>query len=420
MIIKKIETIPLNLTLDPGIALHLSRSSHTGKVALYRVHLDNGTVGYGEVVGEADDVSAFVGRDAVQGLRDIPHSGVQMACYDAVGKALGVPAHALMGRQVRPHVPYAYWSIDLPPDVFAAQAQRAAELGYRVYKYKCRPWWNPIEQIERASQVVPDGFQFWLDFNGHLRETRQALPILKKLAEFDCVGAFESPIPQRDAEGYKELRRKIDRPIAAHFGSGCCHVRSDPTYDRGTPALTQIAEKLCDGFVLSGSDVDSVRRHAAVAAEARIPFWIQTVGTGLRAAWVVHLASTCQQGLLSHLAAQNVWQRDIAAAPAVQNGWVDVPTEPGLGVALLEDRVEEYRNAPPIGSLRRISTVVYPDGLRAHFATEQQRHETFYFGNLPGFVPGIRLEVREDDQSQDFDELYTRCLTAPVVEKAEA
>lgn len=38
-----------------------------------------------------------------------------MACYDAVGKALGVPAHALMGRQVRQHVPFAYWSIDLPP-----------------------------------------------------------------------------------------------------------------------------------------------------------------------------------------------------------------------------------------------------------------------------------------------------------------
>jgi L-alanine-DL-glutamate epimerase-like enolase superfamily enzyme len=357
-----------------------------------------------------------VGRDAVLGLRDIRHSGIQMACYDAVGKALGVPAHALMGRQVRPRVPYAYWTIDLPPEVFAAQAQKAVDRGYRVYKYKCRPWWDPVEQIERAAKVVPEGFEFWLDFNGHLREVRQAVPILKKLAEFDCVGGFESPIPQRDAAGYKELRRKIDRPIAAHYGSGCCHVRSDPGYDRGTPANTQIAEKLCDGFVLGGFDVETLRQHAAVAAEARIPFWIQVVGTGLRAAWVAHLASTCQQGLLSHLAAQNVWQQDIVAAPDVQAGWVSVPEGYGLGVAVHGDVIEQVRTAPATPSRRRISTVVYPDGQRWHFATEQQRHEAYYFGDLPGFVRGIRLEIRDDDYSRDFANLYERCLIAPVGE----
>jgi len=418
MIIKEIETIPLNLPLDPDVALHLSRSSHTGKVALYRVHLENGVIGHGEVVGETEDVSAFVGRDAVLGLRDIRHSGVQMACYDAVGKSLGVPAHALMGRQVRQRVPYAYWSIDLPPDAFAAQAQKAAAQGYRVYKYKCRSWWDPVEQIERAAQVVPDGFEFWLDFNGHLREARLALPILKKLAEFDCVGAFESPIPQRDVEGYKELRRQIDRPIVAHYDSGCCHVTSDPFYDRGTPAMMQIAEKLCDGFVLGGGDVEVLRQRAAVAAAARIPFWIQNVGTGLRAAWVAHLASTCRQGLLSHMAAQNVWQHDIADAPAVDAGWVTVPGGSGLGVAVFGETIEQYRNAPPVAQPRRISTVVYPDGQRWHFATEQQRHETFYFGNLPGFVPGIRLEVREDDHSRDFADLYERALVAPVLDQA--
>lgn len=418
MIIKEIETLPLNLPLDPDVALHLSRSSHTGKLALYRVHLEDGTVGLGEEVGEPSDVSTFVGRDAVRGLRDIRHSGVQMACYDAVGKALGVPAHVPMGRQVRPRVPYAYWSIDLPPDALVAQARKAAELGYRVYKYKCRPWWDPVEQMARVADVVPEGFQFWLDFNGHLREARQALPVLKKLAEFDCVGAFESPIPQRDAAGYREIRRQIDRPIAAHYDSGCCHVTSDPTYDRGSPVMQQISERLCDGFVLGGSDVEVIRQRAAVTAAAHIPFWIQTVGTGLRAAWVTHLASTCQAGQLSHLAAQNVWAEDIAQSPAMDAGWATVPNGPGLGVTLSDEKVEQFRNAPPLDPPRRLSTVVYPDGQRWHFATEEQRHESYYFGNLPGFVPGIRLEVREDDGSSDFADLYARALAAPVQEKA--
>jgi L-alanine-DL-glutamate epimerase-like enolase superfamily enzyme len=420
MLIKHIDTIPLNLTFVPDIAPHIYRSGHQGQVVLYRVHLANGVVGYGEDVGPPADVSAFVGRHALAGLKDIGHGGVQMACYDAVGKALDLPAHALMGRQVRRRVPFAYWSIDLPPDVWAAQAERAFSLGYRVYKFKCRPWWDPIEQIERVSAVVPKGFSFWLDFNGHLREARQALPVLQALAQYDCVGGFESPIPQRDMAGYQLLRHKIDRPIAAHYGSGCCHVESDPDYDRGVPAGVQIAEGLCDGFVLGGTDVETIRHRAAVAAEAHIPFWIQTVGAGLRAAWVAHLASVCRQGTLAHLAAHDIWERDVVVPPRPISGWLPVPDGPGLGVEVDEAALEALRGGPSAPAApRRISTVVYPDGLRWHFGGEQQRHEAFYFGDLPGFVPGIRLEVWEDDGSGDFSDLFTRCLEAPVVEKGD-
>lgn len=416
MRITEIERIPLQVEFVPDLAPHMSRSGHGGRITLYRVQLADGTVGYGEDVAEPADVTTYVGRDALAGLRHIPHSGVQMACYDAVGKTLGVPAHVLMGRQVRPRVPFAYWTIDLPPAVWAKQAARAVELGYRTYKFKCRPWWDPIEQIQAVADLVPAGFEFWLDFNGHLREARLALPILQELSQYDCVGGFESPIPQRDAAGYQRLRCKIDRPIAAHFGSGCCHVRSDPSYDRGVAAMTQIEQGLCDAFVFGGGDVETLRQQAGVAGEARKPFWIQTVGGGLRAAWVMHLASTCQQGTLSHLAAHEIWQQDVATPPQPVSGWVSVPDGPGLGVEVDEEAVESLRNAPPITVPRRITTVVYPDGVRWHFSGETQRHEAFYFGHLPGFVRGVRLALRDDDGSADFADLYERCQEAPVVE----
>ena len=53
-----------------------------------------------------------------------------------------------------------------------------------------------------VAEVVPEGFTCWLDFNGHLREVKQAKPILSQLEAFECVGGFESPLPQRDAAGY--------------------------------------------------------------------------------------------------------------------------------------------------------------------------------------------------------------------------
>ena len=200
-----IEAISLSMHYRPDLIACVQRSGlrmKRGRMTLYRVELEGGAVGYGDGIGDANDVGLFVGQNALRGLAEIRHGGVQMALYDAVGRALGVPTYALMGRQVRNQVPFAYWSCCLSPEEWAAQAQQAAARGYRVYKFKCRPWWDPIEQVAAVAEVVPEGFTCWLDFNGHLREVKQAMPVLTKLEAFECVGGFESPLPQRDAVGY--------------------------------------------------------------------------------------------------------------------------------------------------------------------------------------------------------------------------
>jgi L-alanine-DL-glutamate epimerase-like enolase superfamily enzyme len=415
--IEEVEAIALNLSFIPEVGPNMLRATtHGTAVTIYRVKLKGGAEGFGDDLGHPVDPSGWLGRDAVSALRQSGHSGIQMACYDAVGKALDVPAHALMGRQVRSRVPFAYWTIDLPAAILGRQIQHAASLGYTSYKFKCRPWWDPREQIAAAAEAAPKGVRLWLDFNGHLREARLAIPILKALAQYECVAGFESPIPQRDVEGYQIIRRAVDRPIVGHFGGGCCHVVSDSGFDNGVPGAVQLREQLFDGYVFGSGDVDGLRSAAGVAHEFRRPFWIQTVGTALRAAWLAHLASTCDEAILSHLAAHDLWAHDVAPAPKVVDGWLPVPTGPGLGISPDPAAIEALRSAPPTPKVRRISTVVYTSGVRWNFADEQQRHEAFYFGHLPGFAAGVRLEVREDDGSADFDGLFRRCRVAPVVE----
>ena len=417
MRIDEVEAIALNLSFIPDVSPHMLRATtHGTAMTLYRVKLDNGAEGFGDDSGLPVDPSSWLGRDALTALRQTGHSGVQMACYDAVGKALDVPAHVLMGRQVRNRIPYAYWTIDLPSDTLASQIQYAASLGYTSYKFKCRPWWDPREQIAAAAKAAPKGVRLWLDFNGHLREARLALPVLKALAQYDCVAGFESPIPQRDVEGYQILRRAIDRPIVGHYGGGCCHVVSDPGFDNGVPGTVQLREQMFDGYVTGSGDVDELRSVAGVAHEFRRPFWIQIVGTSLRAAWLAHLASTCDEALLSHMTCHELWAHDVAPAPKIVDGWLPVPTGPGLGINPDPAAIEVLRSAPPTPKIRRISTVVYTSGVRWSFADEQQRHEAFYFGHLPGFAAGVRLEVRDDDGSAEFDGLFRRCRVAPVVQ----
>jgi hypothetical protein len=95
-----------------------------------------------------------------------------------------------------------------------------------------------------------------------------------------------------------------------------------------------------------------------------------------------------------------------------------VPTQPGLGIEIDEEAVAALQNAEPLEIAREITSVVHPDGVRWHFASEQQRHETYYFGSAPGFVRGSRLETRGDDGSAEFADLFHRCEVAPVLSES--
>jgi hypothetical protein len=55
--------------------------------------------------------------------------GLQIALFDAVGKHLGVPVSALLGSKVRSWVPISWWSIDAPPEDWAAEGAEAVEHG---------------------------------------------------------------------------------------------------------------------------------------------------------------------------------------------------------------------------------------------------------------------------------------------------
>ncbi len=110
-----------------------------------------------------------------------------------------------------------------------------------------------------------------------------------------------------------------------------------------------------------------------------------------------------------------LWEQDVVADPlAPLDGYLPVPSGPGLGIEPDEALLEELGKPEP-PQIRRISTVVYPSGVRWSFSDEQARHEAFYFGKLPGFVSGIRLEVEEDDGSQDFNGRFAECEEKPTV-----
>ncbi|MBM3261826.1 MAG: enolase [candidate division Zixibacteria bacterium] len=386
-----------------------------GVLELCRVSTDAGIVGWGETVihytyarvTEAA-VQRVIGRSPAACLTDDTlGAGLQMALYDVVGKALGVPCSRLMGNRVRDWVPISWWSNEASSEDWAEEARDAVRQGYTSIKLKQRPWRDIVEQVETVTAATPSFFKLDLDANGSMQNAAAAMPVMRRLEEFDQVAMFETPIPQTDILGNQQLRQVICRPIAMHFGS--------------PPYVTVVREAVCDGFVVGGG-ATQVLREGTLSAEANMPFWLQLVGAGLTTVWASHLGAVLSHASWPAISCLNLYSHSLLTSPIeVIGGCHHAPEAPGLGVSVDEEAVARY--AVPEETIRAlrargawydrprpriVRTAVYPDGSRVHMANVSQGMD------LAPYTPGVRLETWADDGSEAWNDLWKRVQTAPV------
>ena len=385
---------------------------------LCRVTTDSGHVGWGETVihytyGRVTDqtVDRVLGQSPAELMNDDSlGAGLQMALFDVVGKILEVPVHQLMGTKVRDWTPISWWCSHSSPDDWAAEAAEAVTNGYTSLKNKPRPWWDIVAQVEAIIDVVPPHFKLDLDPNGSMQNAAAAIPIIKRLEQYSNVAMFETPIPQSDLIGYKQIHQAVNRPLAMHFGT--------PTY------VTHVRECVCDGFVIGGGK-STVMRQGALSAEAHMPFWLQLVGNGLTTTWAAHLGAALSHATWPTISCINLFTHHLLKERIeVIGGYQKVPDGPGLGVEVDESAVERHRvQAEEIepfaqrGELyahprpRLINTVVFPDGSCVHMTT---MGNSFFDLQGPAYVEGARVETRADDGSAEWADLFERATQAPV------
>jgi L-alanine-DL-glutamate epimerase-like enolase superfamily enzyme len=330
-------------------------------------------------------------------------AGLQMAVYDAAGKALGVPVYRLFNLpKIRDWCPISWWNIDMPPQAFADEAIDAQAAGYTSYKIKARPWWDVYAQAEAISKVSPVQFRLDLDWNQMLLTAGNAAPVLAELDKNPRIAIYESPILQRDVEGHRILRSKTTRPIALHFG--------DP------PFPTVVRNEVCDGFVVGGG-ISSVIKQGHLAAAFDKQFWLQLVGTGLTTALSAHLGAVLTHAQWPSVNCMNNYADDLLAEPlTIQGGCVRVPEKPGLGIEIDEEALQNYKMEPPyeIPRPRFVLSIVWPHGRVVHYCSMKQVWDDCLAGNQPVQEPGVSMEVHSIDTETEWAPLYDRTLAAPV------
>lgn len=371
-----------------------------------------GLVGYGETIlhytwGRVSDeaIARVKGGNPADFLGDDSlGAGLQMAMYDLVGKALGVPIHRLFNLpQVRAWCPISWWNIDFPPEALAEEAADALAQGYTSLKTKARPWWDVYAQVEAMAKVTPNYFKIDLDWNMMLLNAGNAAPVLAELDREERVALYESPILQRDVEGHRQLRQKTTRPLALHF--------NDP------PFPVVVRDEVCDGFVVAGG-VASILRQGTLAAAFEKPFFLQMVGTGLTTAMSLHLGAVLPYAQWPAVNCLNNYADDLIVSPlTITGGYARVPESPGLGIEIDEAALESYRMEPPyeIPRPRLLLSVVWQGGRVVHYSTMRPQCWTDCLaGNVPAQERGVTMEVTPDDGSKEWADLYARASVAPV------
>jgi len=338
-----------------------------------RVESDDGAVGWGEasLEGWAEAVDGamealkdrFVGHDPfrIEDIWQIGYrggfyrggpvmmsaiAGLDQALWDLKGRALGLPAHEMLGGRVRDRIrAYAWIGGDRPHEIGeAARARR--DQGFSAVKMNATAELDWIgtpklfdEVIQRVQAAQAEGMDVGLDFHGRVHR-----PMAKQLAKvLEPLGLLfiEEPLLSENHEGLTQIAHLTPTPIALgerlfsrwdfkpFFESGAVDIiQPDLSHAGGLTECRKIAAmaEAYDVAVAPHCPLGPLALAACVQLAACAPnVAIQEMSLGIHYNVGADLYT---------------YVKDKTPLTAV-DGYLPIPTGPGLGIEIDEDKVRE-------------------------------------------------------------------------------
>jgi len=265
-----------------------------------------------------------------EGIALIAVSGIDMAIWDALAKAAGLPLACLLGGTLG-RVP-AYNSNGLWLTEVASLADEAAELaaegGFTALKLRLgrENLADDLAAIRAVRSGAGENVKLMVDFN-------QGLSLgdaLRRCHALDEQGLywFEEPVAYTNLSGYAQLARELATPV--QIGENFYGPRA--MYDA-------IRGKACDYVMPDLMRIGGVSgwlRATPIAASAGIE-----VSTHLYPEVSAHLMRVTET---AHWLEWQDWADPVLQEPfSVKDGFVEIPDRPGAGIAWDETAVARYR-----------------------------------------------------------------------------
>jgi L-rhamnonate dehydratase len=268
-------------------------------------------------------------------------AGVDIALWDIAGKVSGQPVSQLLGG---PHKSRfrAYCSIlfgDTPAATYDL-AREYVDQGFTAIKFG----WGPMGQdaatdvalVREARRGAGDGVDVLVDA-GQVWDWRTALERARQFAEYDLFW-LEEPLAPDDLEGYARLCAASPVSIAA----GEAEARFEDfeaLLQQGQLDWIQPDPGRCGITTMVQAGRLAHRLHRRVANHS--------FKSGITLAASLHALSACPHGeLFEYCMSTSPLRQELTHERfPVTDGWVQVPTAPGLGVTLSQQTLERYRVA---------------------------------------------------------------------------
>jgi len=335
------------------------------------IETDEGLIGVGEATGGSETqprVAAIeeikhlvIGMDP-RNVHEIFHklyltafisvtpamAGIEMACWDILGKSLGVPVHRLLGGKVRDNVRvYAngWYSGDRTPEGFAEKASEVVAKGYTALKFD--PFGDAHMQLSRKEtreakaligavrDAVGDDVDILIEAHDRF-STYAAIEIGNWLKDYE-VTWFETPVLSTDVSALVEVARRVPVRVIAGERMHAIHEFGELLSHNVTDVINP--EPLGVGGIWRSLQIAGIAEahHAEIALHnAESPFKTM-VALHIDAVTPNVFIQECFDDFLEP------WVGDVLKGfIRVKDGYLEMPDAPGIGVELNETEAKKH------------------------------------------------------------------------------
>jgi galactonate dehydratase len=350
-----------------------------------RVYTDEGLTGTGECIHGRSATSAIIGDmkgllinenpmdidrlfekvrraylfdGALSGNVITALTGVEIALWDLVGKAVGLPVYQLLGGKFRDKIRlYSDCGGSAnDPESCGIKAKKVVDLGFNAIKfdiddggspYKVDVWnWSVtpgevqamIDKVTAVRESVGPNVDIAVDMHGRY-DTSAAIRVAKGLETLNLMW-LEEPVPPENIDAMREVKRCTSTPICAGENLFLRYGFRDLIEKQAVDVIMPDIPKCCG--------LSEGKKIANMAEIYYIAFAPHNVCGPLGTIASCHVcASVPNFSVLEwHWLGRQHWNElVITDKPIIENGYIAIPDKPGLGFEINPDGVKKYMRA---------------------------------------------------------------------------
>ena len=285
------------------------------------------------------DVGAIVKKmDLVCKGNNLPKAAIDTACYDICGKAANMPVHKLLGGKLMDKIPIMHAIGNSDPETSAKLVLQRKQEGYTAVMIKCGAFdiGYDAERVQAVRAAVGKDFPLIVDVNQGW-DYHQSLQFLR-MTENCGLTLLEQPVPCWDIDSLARLKNATDVPISA-----------DESVFTTQDAMRLIEKKAVDifsikinkhGGIYKAKEIVTLAKHAGIKCLMN-----SMLEEGIVEAASLQVGCTADNLVSFGHAYFSPLRLDddiTTYSQQIKDGWVHVSDKPGLGIELLEEKVQRY------------------------------------------------------------------------------